>query len=125
MTQIPLIDQHIDTANLSRTFHSHDKLQDVHHQVENDQKYYKHENNYNYLLNINIRSMTKNKIKELENEMNEMKNNLENYKKLTIKQIWTQELDELIKKYNEWDNTQINTLENKLKEKNKSKKGKN
>lgn len=94
------------------------------HLLEN-KKYYKHENNYNYLLNINIRSMTKNKIKELENELNEKKNNLENYKKLTIKQIWTQELDELLKKYNEWDNTQINTLENKLKEKTKSKKGKN
>ena len=54
-------------------------------------KLYK-KNGYDYLLNMSIRSMTKTKIKSLENLINELKKQLSKINRLSNKDLWIQDL---------------------------------
>ena len=65
-------------------------------------KYSLKEGSYDYLLNIQVRSMTSKRVNELKDKEDELKKQLENYKKKTIKDIWKAEMDELMKDYNKW-----------------------
>ena len=49
-------------------------------------------NNFDYLLNLSIRGITKNKINELDNKINQFKNALNKLSKLTNKDLWIQDL---------------------------------
>ena len=49
-------------------------------------------NNFDYLLNLTIRGITKNKINELDNKINQFKNALNKLSKLTNKDLWIQDL---------------------------------
>ena len=57
---------------------------------------------YDYLLSIQVRHMTGQRLKELENKERQVVEELNNYKKLTATDIWIKELDELLKKYKLW-----------------------
>ena len=52
---------------------------------------------YDYLLNMKIYSLTKEKFEELQKKLNDLQKKLEDYKKLTIEDIWLSELNELEK----------------------------
>jgi DNA topoisomerase-2 len=57
---------------------------------------------YDYLLSIQVRHMTGQKLKELQEKCKDMIQSLEAYRKRTIKEIWIEELDELMAKYKSW-----------------------
>ena len=66
--------------------------------IENDlnnMKFIKIEDSYNYLLNLPISSLTKEKYEELINKLENLKKEYENYNKLSIYDIWINELNEL------------------------------
>ena len=54
-------------------------------------KLYKN-NGYDYLLNMSIRGITKNKINDLDNKINELKKSLNKLNKLSTKDLWIQDL---------------------------------
>ena len=54
-------------------------------------KLYKN-NGYDYLLNMSIRGITKNKINELDNKINELKKSLNKLNKMSNKDLWIQDL---------------------------------
>ena len=53
------------------------------------------DNDYNYLLNMPLSSMTKEKYEELLNELTKLQNEYDNYTKLTIYDIWLDEINTL------------------------------
>lgn len=55
------------------------------------------DDSYDYLLNMPIYSLTFEKMSQLEDEMNEMDKELQDYKNTDVKDIWRSELDELEK----------------------------
>lgn len=79
------------------------KLKDVDEDVltkEMEKKdYYKDEHGYNYLLNMNIRSFTKQKLESLEKEITELKEKLSSVKNKNPSDMWLTELEELEQKY--------------------------
>ena len=52
-------------------------------------------NGYDYLLNMSIRSMTKTKIKSLEDLINELKKQLSKLSRLSNKDLWIQDLESI------------------------------
>ena len=65
-------------------------------------KYALKDGSYDYLLNIQVRSMTSKRVKELQDKETDLKHQLDRYRIKTIKDIWRGEIDELIKDYNKW-----------------------
>ena len=65
-------------------------------------KYELKDGSYDYLLNIQVRSMTSKRVKELQDKETDLKHQLDRYRIKTIKDIWRGEMDELIKDYNKW-----------------------
>ena len=63
-------------------------------------KFDKEDNNFNYLLNMNIYSLTKEKYEELKKQIKDKENEFNNLLNLTIENIWLKELDELEKVLN-------------------------
>jgi DNA topoisomerase-2 len=61
-------------------------------------KFYKDENNFSYLLNLSLQSLSLTKIKSLETQIIELENKISELKKKTIEQLWTDDLDELERK---------------------------
>jgi DNA topoisomerase II len=57
----------------------------------NKMKLYKN-NGYDYLLNMSIRGITKNKINDLDNKINELKKSLNKLNKMSNKDLWIQDL---------------------------------
>jgi DNA topoisomerase-2 len=57
---------------------------------------------YDYLLNMPLYSLTYEKIEELRNKLNNKEEELENLMGITEKEMWKNELDELVVKYNEF-----------------------
>ena len=65
--------------------------------AELDEKEYKKvDDKYDYLLGMHIRSFTKQKIENLGNEVDKLKGDYGNLKKLDVRDIWTTELDEFV-----------------------------
>ena len=69
----------------------YDKLTDKNDKTNNDVL------NYDYLLNMKIYSLTKEKFEELQKKLKDIQKKLEDYKKLTTEDIWLSELDQLEK----------------------------
>lgn len=59
-------------------------------------KYEQFDDSYNYLLSMPIYSLTKEKLKELESKLEDLRTQLEYYKETTPEEVWSMELDELI-----------------------------
>jgi len=57
---------------------------------------------YDYLLSIQVRHMTGQRLKDLQEKEKQVNQELNNYKKLSPTDIWLNELDELLKKYKSW-----------------------
>ena len=71
------------------------KLEDNKISLELDKmKLYK-KDGYDYLLNIPMKGMTKNKINELQNKINEFKKELNKLNKLSNKDLWINDLNNL------------------------------
>ena len=60
------------------------------------------EGGYNYLLTMQVRTFTANKIKQLKNDLESSKNKLEFSKKTSEKQMWLNELKEFENEYQKW-----------------------
>ena len=79
------------------------------------------EKSYNYITNMELFSLTEEKIEELNNEYNNKLKELENYKNTTLEQLWGGEINEFIIEYKKI----IKELNNNAKvKKNKFKKNK-
>ena len=73
---------------------------------------------YDYLLNMYIHSLTFERIEILKNQHQDKQIEYDNLKNKCIKQIWLDELDILLNKYNKWINIDIEIKKNnKLKKK--------
>lgn len=57
---------------------------------------------YDYLLRMQVRTFTANKIKELKDDIKSNQQKLDNIKSTSEKQMWINELEEFAQKYNEW-----------------------
>lgn len=60
----------------------------------------KHNDNYDYLINIPLISLSKEKIDELHNKYIELKNEIDKTEKMSISKMWNYELNNLNKKLN-------------------------
>lgn len=67
-----------------------------------DKKVTEEKSSYDYLLSMQMRSMTKVKLESLDKEIKDLKIRLENYKNTSVYDIWRNELKELEDKYKEW-----------------------
>jgi DNA topoisomerase-2 len=79
---------------------------------------------YDY-TEMNIYSQTEEKVEELRKIYEEKKKKLEDYKKTTIEQLWTRELDELEEKYDKWLAEQNDDLDEERKIEDRQKKNGN
>lgn len=79
---------------------------------------------YNYITNMELFSLTYEKIEELNNEYNNKLKELEDYKKKTLEQLWNNELTEFINEYNKVMKDFNKNNKNNTKNKKKGKKGK-
>lgn len=80
---------------------------------------------YNYLIDLSIRSITKEKFLTLEEEVKQKKEELQNLEALTIEEIWIKELDEFLTGYESqiknWEQ-EVSGMKPKTKAKAKAKK---
>lgn len=67
-----------------------------------EKKFDRKEDSYDYLLSIQIRACTGQRLDDLMKKEKEIVQGLEAYRKKSIEMIWSEELDELIQKYNQW-----------------------
>ena len=68
--------------------------------IENDLSTYNYDlidNSFDYLLNLNIYNLTKDKLEDYINKERELQKKLEDYIKKDIKDIWIEEINELLK----------------------------
>ena len=61
-----------------------------------DKKYDKVDESYGYLLSMPIHSLTKEKLEELKKDEENTKNKLDYYKKVTVEELWKNELEKLL-----------------------------
>ena len=57
---------------------------------------------YQYLTDLPLWTLTYEKIEELKKELEDTRRVLEEYKKLTVNDIWISELDEFLESYEKW-----------------------
>jgi DNA topoisomerase-2 len=86
------------------------KLKEIEEQLEKAE-YYKHNDNYDYLLKMPISQLTLEKKENLENEVLKLKNKIDQLNDMSITKIWEIELQELLA---EWNNHKINIEEDYL-----------
>jgi DNA topoisomerase-2 len=67
----------------------------------------KGDSNYDYLLNMKMRSMTTNKIEILSSELVKNNQNFESVKNTSAKEMWTADLDDFKKAYNTFLKTRV------------------
>lgn len=79
------------------------------------------EKSYEYLTSMALFSLTQEKIEELENIYNEKMNELEKYKKLSIRDIWKEDLNEFESAYDKWIKARDEEDDNDLGKKGKGK----
>jgi DNA topoisomerase II len=75
---------------------------------------------YNYLTNMPLKNLTKEKIEDLDRVYQEKKDELNKYKNTPVIEIWRSELNELLVAYKKWNAARIVKM-NKLKDKKKGK----
>jgi len=81
-----------------------DKSQETLEEELLKRKFDKVDDSYEYLLSIQVRHMTGQKLTEIKEKEKKLNKDYEEYKKKTIETIWNEELDELLEKYKKWDN---------------------
>jgi len=64
--------------------------------------YDKEDDSFDYLLRLQVRSFTTQKIKDLETEINNIKKQIKNIQTTSEKQMWINDLDTFTKAYNIW-----------------------
>lgn len=82
---------------------------------------------YNYLTEMKIFSLTKNRIEELEKDLRKIMDELDDYKNLTIEGLWKREIDEFLEIYIKYANNRNGPdkkLTNKMNKSSKTKKTK-
>lgn len=70
---------------------------------------------YNYLLNMQVRTFTTNKIRDLQREIDNMQKKLDETKATTEKNMWENELDEFTVEYIKWEKEMSKTGKSKAK----------
>jgi len=90
------------TEVVNKTIVLNDKTDELLFELLKNRNFDLKEDTYDYLLSMQMRSMTKTKIELLQKEINDLIKKLENYKNTTIYDIWKNELNELYTKYQEW-----------------------
>lgn len=65
---------------------------------------------YDYITNLQLFSLTKEKIDELTKQHDNKKEELEKYEKLTVEELWKLELKELLEFYETWEKESIESL---------------
>jgi DNA topoisomerase-2 len=75
-------------------------------------KFDKIDDSYEYLLSIQVRHMTGQKLTEIKEKEKKLNKEYEEYKKKTIETIWKEELDELLEKYAKWEKENKQTVKN-------------
>ena len=78
-----------DTLNIYRR-DEHELIQEL-----EEKKYKKHESTYDYLLTMNMRSFTDQKLQQLDNKLNNMKHTIKTLEKTTEKMLWINDLETL------------------------------
>lgn len=76
--------------------------EDLLDQILEERKYMKVDNKYDYLTDIKLKSLCKNKLIKLKTEYQDLINNLNILKNKTPSNLWIEELDEFVKSYKEW-----------------------
>ena len=76
------------------------------------------EGGYNYLLSLHVRTFTANKIKQLNNDIANIKDKLGNIKATSDKQMWLNDLKEFENEYEKWLK-KMEEQKNKINKKNK------
>ena len=61
-----------------------------------------YDKSYNYLTDMKIFSLTKNKVEELEKELAKVETEYETYKNTTVENLWKQEISEFIEAYDKY-----------------------
>ncbi|MBA42813.1 MAG: hypothetical protein CMF62_02250 [Magnetococcales bacterium] len=79
---------------------------------------------FEYLLSMQMRSLTKEKVKDLENEKEKKTEELNDYRKTPSNDFWRRELNELMEAYESWINKLEKSRTSNIKKKKISKKGK-
>lgn len=64
--------------------------------------YYLKDGSFSYLLSMQIRSFTRNKVEELESQISKLKDKIKETDDISESKMWLNELDELEKKYLKW-----------------------
>ena len=77
--------------------------------------YDKEEDTYDYLLRLPVRSFTKQKIENLENDIKTTKTEIKTIQNTTEKQMWINDLDTFTKAYTQWLKTTVATEKTKNK----------
>jgi DNA topoisomerase-2 len=62
---------------------------------------------YRYLLDMKIRSFSKQKLEELNGEIQKLEGQIRTLRNKTEKQIWMEELDEFVEQYNKWNKAPV------------------
>lgn len=57
---------------------------------------------YDFILNMTQRTVSKEKIADLDKQIKDLEDKLRVYKKRTVEEIWTEELDEFVTNYKKW-----------------------
>jgi len=90
------------------------KIKEVEEQMEL-KEYYKYENNYDYLLKMQISQLTIEKKEQLEKEVLKLKNEIDKLKDTSIIEIWEDELKELLDEWIKHKNLILEDYDNDLK----------
>ena len=79
--------------------------------LHNDHTVPKEDRTYDYITNIRVTSLTIDEIKRLKEERKKRKNDLRDYKSITIEELWGRELDEFEEAYDKWLVQSLKSLE--------------
>jgi len=74
----------------------------VEREYDEDPKKSDDEGGYDYLLRLPVRSFTKEKVNQLQEDILSNKKILESIQKTTEKEMWLKEIDEFEKEYDKW-----------------------
>lgn len=74
---------------------------------------------FRYITDMPLFSLTKEKIDKLNEEYNAKKKEFEDYKAITLQQLWKREIDEFLETYNKWLENLVNDEEDEKKTKSK------
>ena len=66
-------------------------------------KYDKYNKSYDYLLNMNVRSFTNQRLQEYEKDIKTTENNITKLSKTSEDKIWLNDLNKFVKEYNKYD----------------------